>query len=174
MLEDWEALWARALCAHRERYQVPRGAFARCLNADRKPEGRLTTAVSGMRYPLSLSMSGMFLWILYPRIRCAGRDQACLGLAEEFHSPRKMVLLLDGDTLVSPHADAVLDGVLFSRGPIRRGRRSGDSVVEGRIRGAGEVCIKGLAAVVEDGLVFGIGDTVDEFLRIAVQVEFSY
>jgi len=40
VLGDWEALRLKALTTHRERYQLPRGAFARCLNAEQQPEGR--------------------------------------------------------------------------------------------------------------------------------------
>jgi len=37
---DWVALRDQALTAHRKMYQLPRGAFARCLNDERVPEGR--------------------------------------------------------------------------------------------------------------------------------------
>jgi len=40
VLEDWDVLRGEALSAHREYYQLPRGAFARCLNPAKRPEGR--------------------------------------------------------------------------------------------------------------------------------------
>jgi len=39
VLAPWEELRAKALSAHRELYQLPRGAFVRCLNPDHLPEG---------------------------------------------------------------------------------------------------------------------------------------
>lgn len=40
LLEDWEVLREQAMCSHRELYQLPRGAFARCLNSEKRPDGR--------------------------------------------------------------------------------------------------------------------------------------